>query len=397
MNHTLEIIRGICLIVSFSLLLGVVLLRWYQKTDENKAWLVCKWLVTVLVGYIYVKGFAAGPFVVIFALISAGLMIVLWAGPIAGYFGNQLGNLYDGGNEPPEPKAYYSVARGLMTHGRYPQAVEEVKKQLAMFPTDYEGQLLQAEIQARHLSDLPAAEATIQALCEQPGQTPSNVAAALTALADWQLKLARDREAARRSLSQIISLFPDSQFSTQAAQRIAHLGDAEMYRPPAERQKYPVPEGIKNFGLVQEAGLVKPREISPEARAAEYVKHLEEHPLDTEVREKLALLYAENYQRLDLAVVQLEDLLAQPNQPARQVIHWLNLMADWQIKFASDYDAAKLALQRIMDRFPDTAAAEMARSRMELLRLEVKAKGKSQAVKLGSYEQNIGLKMGLPH
>lgn len=397
MNHTLEIIRGICLIVSFSLLLGVVLLRWYQKTDENRAWLVCKWLVTVLVGYIYVKGFAAGPFVIVFALVSAGLLIVLWAGPIAGFFGNQLGNLYDGGTEPPEPKPFYSVARGLMTHGRYPQAVEEVRKQLETFPNDYEGQLLLAEIQARHLNDLAAAEATIQALAEQPGQSPSNVAAALTALADWQMKLARDREAARRSLNQIISLFPNSEFSNRAAQRVAHLGDAELYRLPTERQKYPVPEGIKNFGLVKESGLIQPREVFPEAQAAEYVKHLEQHPQDTEVREKLALLYAENYQRLDLAVGQLEDLLAQPNQPVRQVIHWLNLMADWQIRFASDYEAAKQPLQRIMDRFPDTAAAEMARNRMELLRLEVKAKGKSQAVKLGSYEQNIGLKMGLPH
>ena len=31
-----------------------------------------------------------------------------------------------------------------------------------------------------------------------------------------------------------------------------------------------------------------------------------------------------------------------------------------------------------------------------LLKLEMKAKDKNQAVKLGSYEQNIGLKRGLP-
>jgi hypothetical protein len=33
---------------------------------------------------------------------------------------------------------------------------------------------------------------------------------------------------------------------------------------------------------------------------------------------------------------------------------------------------------------------------MELLKLELKAREKGQTVRLGSYEQNIGLKRGLP-
>jgi hypothetical protein len=53
-------------------------------------------------------------------------------------------------------------------------------------------------------------------------------------------------------------------------------------------------------------------------------------------------------------------------------------------------------LQRIVDRAPNLAAAELARHRLALLTLELKAKTTSQAVKLGSYEQNIGLKRGLP-
>ena len=38
------------------------------------------------------------------------------------------------------------------------------------------------------------------------------------------------------------------------------------------------------------------------------------------------------------------------------------------------------------------AAAELARTRIDRLKLEFKANEKNQAVKLGSYEQNIGLK-----
>ena len=40
--------------------------------------------------------------------------------------------------------------------------------------------------------------------------------------------------------------------------------------------------------------------------------------------------------------------------------------------------------------------AEIARKRLALLRLEMKSKEMSQTVKLGSYEQKIGLKRGLP-
>ena len=50
-----------------------------------------------------------------------------------------------------------------------------------------------------------------------------------------------------------------------------------------------------------------------------------------------------------------------------------------------------------MDLFPDTAAAGLAASRIAHLRLELRGKEKSQAVKLGSYEEDVGLKRGSPH
>jgi len=122
------------------------------------------------------------------------------------------------------------------------------------------------------------------------------------------------------------------------------------------------------------------------------VKHLAEHPMDSEAREKLALIYADHYQRLDLAADQLEQLIQQTNQPAKQVVHWLNLLADLQIKHATDPAAARQTLQRIIDKFPGLAAASNAQRRLDLLKLELKGNEKSQAVRLGSYEQNIGLR-----
>jgi hypothetical protein len=178
----------------------------------------------------------------------------------------------------------------------------------------------------------------------------------------------------------------------QAAQRIAHLGDAEMLLSPHDRKRFAVPEGIKNLGLLKDQSHLIPAEIDPAELAAGYVKHLEAHPLDSEAREKLALIYADHYQRLDLATDQLEQLIQQPDQPAKQVVHWLNLLAHLQIKHANDLAAARQALQRIIDQYPGLAAAENAQRRLDILRLELKGKEKSQAVALGSYEQNIGLK-----
>jgi len=98
-----------------------------------------------------------------------------------------------------------------------------------------------------------------------------------------------------------------------------------------------------------------------------------------------------------MATDELEQLIQQPNQPSRLVVRWLNLLADLQIREGADYETARATIQRIIDRDPKAAPANVAQNRLATLRLELKAQQKNQAVKLGSYEQNIGLKQGLPH
>ena len=70
----------------------------------------------------------------------------------------------------------------------------------------------------------------------------------------------------------------------------------------------------------------------------------------------------------------------------------LNLLADIQIRSGVDYETVKQTLQRIIDLDPNFAPAETARKRIALLKLELKAKQQNTSVKLGTYEQNIGLK-----
>jgi hypothetical protein len=153
-----------------------------------------------------------------------------------------------------------------------------------------------------------------------------------------------------------------------------------------------VKKGVQRLGLLREHGKLKPPQIDQEKVAADYVTHLEQHPLDTHARENLAVIYATHYHRLDLALEQLEQLVQQPNQPGKQVVHWLNLMADLQVKEGAEFERVRETLQRIIDQYPDIAAAESARRRLDVLRLEMKPKEQKTAIPLGVYEQNIGLK-----
>ncbi len=396
--HAGEIIRGIITLALIAGAVGFVVVR-SVKRAEDPVRTVFKWLITVGVGLfiirvaipaVMVEGYAAlhGLSLV---LICAVVMIVTWRHDIASLVANPIAGLYTGGSEPPVPHPAYSVAHARQKQGRYLEAVAEIRKQLDRFPTDVEGHLLLAQVEAENLKDLPAAENTIRRFCEQPNHAPQNVVFALYSLADWHLKPGQDREAARRALEKILALYPDSEFSLGAAHRIAHLGSAEMLLAPHDRRKFVLAQGVHNVGLLASSQHLRPVEADPEQLAAAYVKHLEQHPLDGEAREKLAIIYADHYGRLDMAADQLEQLIQAPHQPAKLVAHWLNLLADLQIRSGAAYETVRETLQRIVDQAPNLAPAELARHRLALLKLELKGKEKSQAVKLGSYEQNIGL------
>ena len=403
LSHTLKVVLDVMALV---LALGAIgwFGYWCLKRSDDPARLVFKWILTALVLVYIVKvvgpsarGGGLGAIMFLpYAGAAAVALILIWRKAIAGLIANPFGNLYDGGTAQYEARPAYSIAQSLQKKGRYVEAVLEVHKQLERFPTDVEGQLLLAQIQAENLKDMSAAELTIQRFCEQPGHAPQNVAFALYSLADWHLKVSRDRQAAQRALESIVETFPGSEFAVGAAHRLAHLSSTEKLLAPHEERKFVVAEGPQNLGITRGRELLPPAEEDPEKVAGECVKHLEQHPLDNEVREQLAVIYADHYGRLDMAAAELEQMIGQPHQPAKLVAHWLNVLADLQVRGGAGLEAVQETLQRIIDRDPKAAAADIARNRLGLLKLELRAKEKSQAVKLGSYEQNIGLKRGLP-
>jgi len=390
-------------------LIGWVMWLWLKKCDDP-ARLIFKWLLSAigLVGVvadgIYIRnGIEHGldygvAFIGVISAASLGIYFAaIWRHEIANLVANPFGALYDGGSAEVDPQAYYSIAEAKRKRGHYPEAIAEIRKQLKKFPTDYTGQLLLAEIQAENLNDLPGAELTVQRFCNQPGHAPRNIAFALNTLADWHLKYALDRDAAKQDLEQIVERLPDSEFALLAQQRIGHLASPEHLLSVHDRPRVQLRPGVQNIGLLQSSGHLIPTGADPAQLAQEFVRQLSEHPQDTEAREKLAVLYADHYQRLDLASDQLQQLIDQPNQPAKQVVHWLNLLADLQIRHGADHDVVAQTLHQIIERFPDLAAASLARNRLNLLKLELKSNAAKVPLKLGEYEQNIGLKHGNPH
>lgn len=389
------IINGLLLL----LIIGFIVFRIAKKSDDPKV-LTFKWILTAaLIGY-WLYGPASvheGGMTAFKALVTTmfeGLaMAILWRRSIAGIFANSIGGLYDGGTTPIEAKPLYSHAIALRNRGNYNEALAGVRKELEKFPGDFEGQMLLAKIQAENLNDLPGAAITIERIFNQSAHAPGNVALAVNTLADWYLKLNQDRDAARETLQRIIDRFPDSELSLLASQRIASLATTEHLIAQHDRKKFAVAEGIQNLGLLDPKLHPLPADADAAKQAADLVEHLKTHPLDAESREKLAVIYADHYNRLDLAADQLEQLITYPNQPGKRVAHWLNLLADLQIRHGANYETVRATVQRIVDLFPDLAAAEVARNRIVRLKLELKGKQKVDSVKLGTYEQDIGLKV----
>lgn len=380
--------------------MGWVVWRSIRKSDDPKGAIV-RWIVTAIlvvgglatIAWLGGDGDPAGQIVALMAGLVFGLALALiWVPQIAGKVGDWFASLYTGGDTPPDPTPFYSIAQAWRKKGCFEEATAEIHKQLQRFPTDVTGHLLLAEIQAEDLKDLPSAQVTLEGFCRQPGHPAPHIAEAMNRLADWHLNLAHSPEDARLCLQKIIEQLPGTEQAQIAAQRLAHLGDDGARQALRERQPIQLRAGVNNLGLLTDSSALKKPEEDFEETAHRLVAQLTEHPLDTEARENLARIYAEHYDRLDLAADQLNQLADSPNHSPKEIARWLNLLADLQLQFGADYDSIRQTLQRIVDRYPGLAPAELAQQRIEHLKLELKGKEKGQVVRLGTYEQNIGLK-----
>jgi tetratricopeptide (TPR) repeat protein len=353
------------------LVLGGAIGFWvYERSDDRRA-LVRRWIISAFLILIMIAiPIRKVPFLIILPYL---ILAFLWIPSLTNLLLKPLTGAFDGGmDHDTGPKPFYFLAEGQRRKGLYQEAIVEVRKQLEIFPGDFEGFIKLASIQMEDLKDFPAAEATLNECLAEPGRTPQNVVSALHLLADWQLQHARDARGARGALERIVQLYPGTPFAHAAEQRIARLGSADETRRVREESRFQVGTRERGIGLRKEAVAVPMAPVDPNTLAEEYGKQLELHPSDTATREKLAVLYGEEFGRIDLAAVQLEQLIALPAESSKHVAHWLNLLATLHIRIANDVPAAENALRRIIGRFPEGALASVAERRLATLKGELK-------------------------
>ncbi len=367
--------------------------RCLRKSAEP-AKLVVKWIVSagIIVGTVLLLRHMP-EWTWPIAMVPVGIaMAVMWAPGLGAMLASPLTDAIDGGDVPLEAQPFYSIAETKRRNGHPQEAIALVREQLEKFPGDYHGALLLASILVEDMNDLPGAQLTLERWMEGPAATPQGRASALTAIADWHLQFAQDPEAARLALERIVNELPDTPFAHQAAQRLAHLPTVEHLVAARTSATVDLRPGEKNIGLRPDytgpAAVVE----DPGALAEECVQQLQKHPADTATREKLAVLYAEHFHRLDLAADQLEQLIAFPNETPRHIVQWLNLLADLQIRFGKDLAGAEATLRRILEQFPSPATAEPTLARLASLQAELKRGQTTQVKTMGHYEKDLGLK-----
>lgn len=368
--------------LSFALLFGWLFWRWSRKSEDPPL------VLGVKVGVSVVLVLGAGwcmlsvhPILGVPLAAAAGVIVgILWGRNIGGAIAKPFSSLYDGGDEEPELRPFYAIAEAHRKQGRFDQAIEAIEEQLGRFPEDPQGWLMLAEIRCRNLGDWEGAEAAVLEVSGNASLPVATRAKALQALSDWHLDLGRNLPEAERLLGQIQELFPGTPEAAEAAQRVAHLGDPNWRKERGSPSPIRVKAADPRLGL--RTGPPAPEPVrDPMIEVERWQRQLAEHPQDTEARESLALLYAEDLGRLDWAVAELEKLVALPSQPPKQVSRWLHLIADIQVRRAGDEAAARATLQRVIRLFPESALAAKAQSRLEYLKLEIRGLQRTQPLR----------------
>jgi tetratricopeptide (TPR) repeat protein len=395
MTHLWDIVTTV---LGYILVIAVIIYCGYRalQRSDDPGKLAFKWVLTVAIiaGGIYIlRGFPRQFWVVVvlFPAVAVGL---IWAPSFANMVAQPLSGMFDGGTQEVERRPYYSIAETKRRKGFPQEAADAVRAELEKFPFDVTGTLLLAAILAEDLKDISGARQVIHEWLARPDLPAPGATAVSNAMADWELQIAKDPEAARAWFDRIVRNYPGTQWAHQAEQRLAHLPTSEHLQALAEGSSVELREGQKYIGLrtTTRGAVPEPESESPGDLADKYIEQLERHPTDTDTREKLASLYAEQYNRMDLASDQLEQLIAMPTETPKHIARWLNLKASLQIKTTGDRAAAEQTLKRIIDTYPQSAAATQAFERLASLNSELRATHTTSSKKLGNYEKDIGLK-----
>ena len=405
---TAERLFGLILIGGVGLAVVIYIIRKQLRNPQNDpVKVIGLWVLSlvVFVGISYStvaaqEGFAL-LFVLLVALPIAVLVGVAWTPTIANILVSPLTTALSGDDTEAYEGPAYGQALAKRKRGRYEDALEAVEAQLEQYPGDFDGLMLKAAIQAENLDDLPAAMTTIQETLDDSEKVRFNLPVAFNKLADWQLTIAGDATAAKRTLEQIREALPSSQAAQFASQRLSSLDASEESEAAAEdfneSYRHLVEESAAKDDSTGPLEIPRAVEVDPlqadEAKLQTCLRRVALHPDSINNREELAALYLGHMKQPALAIQQYEHLLILPGTTIHQKTAWLNKVADIQIKSGETYESIRATLQLIISLNPKAAPAAVAEQRIAYLRIEMRGVNKkTKKLQLGSYDEDMGLK-----
>ena len=379
-----------------------------KNPDNDPVKVIVKWSVTlamvVFMIYATIMANDLGSLLVVFILLllpGSVIMALLWAPNISEWMASPITNALTGDSRISYNKPEYGVANARRNRGQYVEAVEAVDEELTKHLGNFEGLMLKASIQAENLGDLEAATVTLQEAIEGEEQLSYRLPVALNKMADWQLAVAGDPDAARRTLRQIQEALPESQAAQFAAQRLASLDSSEETEAAVvdfnESYQKLVDESAGKDDFTSPLELPKAIETNQQQAGdkslANYLRRVTLHPDSVGNREELAALYLDHANQPAQAAEQYDHLLALPGTTIHQKTAWLNKIADIQVKSGESYKKVRATLERVIALDPKAAPAARAQQRISYLNIELRgANRKTTKLQLGSYEEDIGLK-----
>jgi len=286
-----------------------------------------------------------------------GLALTLVLLPIAAYTPDVM--------KKPELPPMYARAIAKMKFGKYSEAEWEIINQLERHPNDFNGWLMLAKIYAEEYRDLEEAEQTVLEICNQPNVTNSDISVALHKLADWQLNIGDDPDAARRALFAVCNRMPGTHLAHMAELRLRALPRSreELLEQRAHRPVAlpPLSDSAQTVGAQRE---IMPRERA-EGLARQLRERLRENPGDLQVRERLGRLLAENLDQLAAGVEQFQTLLQMPEATSQQKAAWLGAIAGWHMHIGHDRESARRVLEELVRDHPDSPEGKFGARRLK--------------------------------
>ena len=409
MQTTFERLYGAFLVYGVLLAVIIYIIRRQIKNPDNEPLkVIVKWVVTLAVvafmihATVRANDRGALLIVFIFLLLPGSILLGLWWTPaISDWVASPITNALTGDSRESYNKPEYGIANARRKRGQYVEAIEAVDEQLVKHPGNFDGLMLKATIQAENLGDLPAATATIQETLSDPEQLNYRLPVALNKMAEWQLAIAGDPDAARRTLQQIQTALPNSRAAQLAAQRLASLDSSEESESDVvdfnESYQNLVEESAEKDDFTSPLELPKAIELNRQQVGEEALqtclRRVEMHPDSISNREELAALFLDHTKQPAMALRQYEHLLALSGTTIHQKTAWLNKLADIQVKSGESYETIRATLERVVALDPRAAPAARAQQRISYLHIELRSVNrKTKRLQLGSYDEDLGLK-----